>query len=99
MKAELERRAFLKAAAAACVAVRTPYALAAWCSPSKMKEMEVDEEGGKSTKELEALLDAVERTYAGRPYLVIRTRYMMTMFDNVRVCLAKNHTSSSARAT
>ena len=91
MKAELERRAFLKAAAAACVAVRTPYTLAAWCSPSKMKEMEVDEDGGKSTKELEALLDAVERTYAGRPYLVIRTRYMMTMFDNVRVCLAKNH--------
>ena len=91
MSVELERRAFLKAAAAACVAVRTPYALAAWCSPSKMKEMEADEAGGKSTKELEALLDAVERTYAGRPYLVIRTRYMMTMFDNVRVCLAKNH--------
>ena len=59
MKAELERRAFLKAAAAACVAVRTPCALAAWCSPSKMKEMEADEAGGKSTKELEALLDAV----------------------------------------
>ena len=75
MKAELERGAFLKAAAAACLAMRTPYALAAWCSPSKMKEMEVDEEGGKSTKELEALLDAVERTYAGRPYLVIRTRF------------------------
>ncbi len=64
---------------------------AAWCSPSKMKEMEVDEAGGKSTQELEALLDAVERTYAGRPYLVVRTRYMMTMFDNVRVCLARNH--------
>ena len=48
MKAELERRAFLKAAAAACVAVRTPCALAAWCSPSKMKEMESDEEGGKA---------------------------------------------------
>ena len=59
MSVELERRAFLKAAAAACVAVRAPYALAAWCSPSKMKEMEADEEGGKSTKELEALLDAV----------------------------------------
>ena len=61
MKAELERRAFLKAAAAACVAVRTPYALAAWCSPSKMKEMEVDEEvreGGLLEVEfIEILLD------------------------------------------
>ena len=71
MKAELERRAFLKAAAAACVAVRTPYTLAAWCSPSKMKEMEVDEEGGKSTKELEALLDdpAVHRLVAAAAFL------------------------------
>ena len=83
----MDRRDFIVGTAAACALPTLPAEGRWWEFNDRNRVGEVVEGSGLSRAELEAWLDAIERTSAARPYVVARTRMLVTVFEKARLAV------------
>ena len=87
---QIDRRQFLVTSASALAWLGAgrflPSAQAAWKYPNRQGE--VVAQSGLAAKDLQALLDAIEKENAGQPFIVTKTKWIAALADKARLAAA-----------